>query len=31
MCWAYYKIKHKTKFLKLEDIDVEATKNGGHY
>jgi Amino acid transporters len=31
VCWAYYKIKHKTKFLKLEDIDVEKTKNGGHY
>jgi len=31
VCWIYYKIRYKTKFLKLEDIDVKETKNGGHY
>ncbi|MFC6177436.1 amino acid permease [Companilactobacillus huachuanensis] len=31
VCWIYYKVRYKTKFIKLEDIDVKATKNGGHY
>ncbi len=31
VCWIYYKVRYKTKFIKLEDIDVKETKNGGHY
>lgn len=31
VCWAYYKIRHHTKFLKLDDIDVEHTKRHYHY
>ncbi|WP_125771693.1 amino acid permease [Companilactobacillus furfuricola] len=26
LCWIYYKVRHKTKFLKLEDIDLDSAK-----
>lgn len=31
VCWIYYKLRHHTKFLKLDDIDVEHTKRHYHY
>ncbi|AKP68058.1 amino acid permease [Companilactobacillus ginsenosidimutans] len=26
LCWIYYKVRYKTKFLDLKDIDIEAAK-----
>ncbi|KRK65241.1 lysine-specific permease [Companilactobacillus tucceti DSM 20183] len=31
ICWLYYKLRHKTKFIKLDDIDVAETKKNHHF
>ena len=31
VCWLYYKLRYKTKFLKLEDIDVKHEQKHNHY
>lgn len=31
ICWLYYKLRHKTKFIKLDDIDVAETKKHHHF
>lgn len=31
ICWLYYKLRHKTKFIKLNDIDVAETKKHHHF
>ncbi|MFC6323996.1 amino acid permease [Companilactobacillus baiquanensis] len=31
ICWLYYKLRYKTKFVKLDDIDVAETKKNHHF